>query len=74
MEKNKTGRGPARHYFANTSAGKELRYNVALSYESQGTPTEKSEEIIAGTTVLVLTLGKRVGEGRIAADMKARKA
>jgi hypothetical protein len=76
MTNNKQlGRGPNTYIFSNTDAGRAIRNNVAASLASQGISTEKSIEKIGETLVLVLTVtGRRPGEGRIAADMKARRA
>jgi hypothetical protein len=71
--KNK-GRPLDRYIFARTVEGVRLRSLTALGLLSQGITTEYTEETIDRTPVLVLTVtGKRPGEGRIAADMKARK-
>lgn len=73
-KKTQPGRAD-RYFFTLNSKGRELLYNLKLSFNSQDIATEESEETIEGTTLLVLTVtGKRPGEGRISADMKARKS
>jgi hypothetical protein len=67
-----------RYTFANTERGAELRRLTAESLASQGITSEESQEVLefstGSCTLLLLTVtGKRPGEGRIAADMKARK-
>ena len=69
------GRGPDRFIFANNNAGFIQLAKTRAGLASQGITSAADTEVIAETVCLVLTVtGKRPGAGRIAADMKARKA
>lgn len=77
MAKQTSGRQADRYTFANTERGAELRKDTQDSLASQGITSELSEEVLefstGSCTLLLLTVtGRRPGEGRIAADMKAR--
>jgi len=70
-----TGRGPDRYIFANNEEGGELAEKTLVSLNNAGIVCEAITDTIGGVEVIVVTVtGKRPGEGRIAADMKARKA
>ena len=63
-----------RYTFPSTLAGEELRTNLAESLTANGFTVELGEEKFI-TTILTLTrTGKRIGEGEIAANMKALNA
>ena len=72
---------PFRYYFPKTEAGETLRRDLAKSMTHHGITFRESEEVMSGASdggwlcvLLILEItGKRPGEGRIAADMKARK-
>ncbi len=68
---------PVRYTFPNTPAGREQRYRFAEGLTASGITSEASEETMtcpSGTfTLLILTTGKRPGEGEIANYMKGRK-
>jgi hypothetical protein len=60
--------------FANNLAGRTQRSQLRLNLEAEGRVCEEFEDIICDVLILRLrVLGKRKGEGLIAADMKARK-
>lgn len=68
-----------RYTFANSDAGRKLRQQTADSLRSQQIESEMGEEVMTGIdytcNLLTLTVtSKRLGEGQIAKDIKARKS
>lgn len=59
-------------HFPNNEHGKKMRANLAKIMREGGREVEETEEVIT-ITVLKLKVGKRPGEGQIAANMKERK-